>query len=124
MTAKWYVHDILQPYELPLVQRLLGAIFQQNNVLPYTARVSQDYFHAVTILPWPTRSQICLQSSMSGIICDGVLGESPTSLNELEAKLQQIWNKMSQDIIQNLYAALIPDRIASCIRARGGLTGY
>ncbi|GFW38716.1 uncharacterized protein TNCV_3880831 [Trichonephila clavipes] len=42
-----------------------------------------------------------------------------TSFNELEARLQQTWNEMSQDIIQNLYASL-PDRIASCIRARGG----
>ncbi|GFT83019.1 transposable element Tcb1 transposase [Trichonephila clavipes] len=42
----------------------------------------------------------------------------PISLNELEARLQQIRNEISQDIIQNLYA-LIPDRIASCIRARG-----
>ncbi|GFW19799.1 transposable element Tcb2 transposase [Trichonephila clavipes] len=47
----------------------------------------------------------------------------PTSLNELEASLQQIWNEMSQDIIQNLYASML-DRIASCIRARGGSTGY
>ncbi|GFX45041.1 DUF4817 domain-containing protein [Trichonephila clavipes] len=46
----------------------------------------------------------------------------PTSLNELEARLQQIWNEMSQDIIQNLYASM-PDRIASCIRAGDGSTG-
>ncbi|GFW79777.1 probable RNA-directed DNA polymerase from transposon X-element [Trichonephila clavipes] len=46
----------------------------------------------------------------------------PTSLIELEAKLQQIWNKMSQDIIHNLYASM-PDGIASCIRTRGGSTG-
>ncbi|GFW53462.1 RNA-directed DNA polymerase from mobile element jockey [Trichonephila clavipes] len=29
----------------------------------------------------------------------------PTSLNELEARLQQIWNEMSQEIIQNFYAS-------------------
>ncbi|GFY21870.1 transposable element Tcb2 transposase [Trichonephila clavipes] len=45
-----------------------------------------------------------------------------TSLNEQDARLQQIWNEISQDIIQNLYASM-PDRIASCIRARGGSTG-
>ncbi|PRD27911.1 UNVERIFIED_CONTAM: hypothetical protein NCL1_34010 [Trichonephila clavipes] len=28
----------------------------------------------------------------------------PTSLNELEARVQQIWNEMSQDMKQNLYA--------------------
>ncbi|GFV16921.1 transposable element Tcb1 transposase [Trichonephila clavipes] len=47
----------------------------------------------------------------------------PTSLNELETRLQQIWNAISQDIIQNLYASM-PDRIASYIRAREGSTGY
>ncbi|GFU00873.1 uncharacterized protein TNCV_4820001 [Trichonephila clavipes] len=47
----------------------------------------------------------------------------PTSLNELEARLWQIWNEISQDIIQNLYASM-PDRIASCIRAREGSTGH
>ncbi|GFW72294.1 transposable element Tcb1 transposase [Trichonephila clavipes] len=48
--------------------------------------------------------------------------EHPTNLNELEARLQTIWNEMSQDIIQNLYASMA-DRIASCIHARGGSTG-
>ncbi|GFW73879.1 transposable element Tcb1 transposase [Trichonephila clavipes] len=46
-----------------------------------------------------------------------------TSLNdELEARLQQIWNEMSQDIIQNVYA-LLPYRIASWMDARNGSTG-
>ncbi|GFX13767.1 hypothetical protein TNCV_1718751 [Trichonephila clavipes] len=43
------------------------------------------------------------------------------SLNELEARLQQIWSEMSQDIIQNMYVSM-PHRITSCIRARGGST--
>ncbi|GFU72438.1 uncharacterized protein TNCV_3573871 [Trichonephila clavipes] len=44
------------------------------------------------------------------------------SVNELEARLQQIWNEMSQDMIQNLYASM-PNSIASCIRAREGSIG-
>ncbi|GFT91639.1 uncharacterized protein TNCV_686671 [Trichonephila clavipes] len=47
----------------------------------------------------------------------------PTSLNELEARLQQIWYEMSQDIIQSLHASM-PNRIALCIHARGGSTRY
>ncbi|PRD22745.1 UNVERIFIED_CONTAM: hypothetical protein NCL1_48313 [Trichonephila clavipes] len=47
----------------------------------------------------------------------------PMSLNELEARLQQIWNEMSQGIIQNLYASM-PDRIVSCIRAIGDSPRY
>ncbi|GFV70541.1 transposable element Tcb2 transposase [Trichonephila clavipes] len=38
MTAQWYVHDILQPHVLPLMRRLPGAIFQQDNAQPHTAR--------------------------------------------------------------------------------------
>ncbi|GFU75635.1 transposable element Tcb1 transposase [Trichonephila clavipes] len=122
MTAQWYVHDILQPHVLPLMQRLPGAIFQQDNGRPHTARVSQDCLHTVTTLHWSARSP-----DLSPIehIWDhlGWRVGHPTSLNELEARLQHIWNEMSQDIIQNLYAS-IPDRIASCIRARRGSTGY
>ncbi|GFT47011.1 uncharacterized protein TNCV_3746901 [Trichonephila clavipes] len=47
--------------------------------------------------------------------------EHPTSLNELEARLQKIWSEVLQDIIQNFYASM-PDSITSCIRDRGGST--
>ncbi|GFX20110.1 transposable element Tcb2 transposase [Trichonephila clavipes] len=56
MTVQRYVHDILQPHVLPLMQRLPGAIFQQDNARPLTARVSQDCLLTVTTLPWPVRS--------------------------------------------------------------------
>ncbi|GFX81189.1 hypothetical protein TNCV_1911811 [Trichonephila clavipes] len=46
----------------------------------------------------------------------------PTSLNELEVRSQKIRNEMSQGILQNFYASM-PDRIASCIRARVCSTG-
>ncbi|GFT03960.1 uncharacterized protein TNCV_1731081 [Trichonephila clavipes] len=44
----------------------------------------------------------------------------PTSLVELEARLQQLWNTrgLSQDIIRNFYTSN-PARITSCIHARG-----
>ncbi|GFX06950.1 transposable element Tcb2 transposase [Trichonephila clavipes] len=122
MTAQRYVHDILQPHVLPLMQWLPGATFQQDNARPHMTRVSQDCLCTFTSLPGPARSPDLSQIEH---IWDHLRRQvrHPTSLNELEARLQQIWNEMSQDIIQNLYAS-IPDRIASCIRARGGSTGY
>ncbi|GFX54199.1 transposable element Tcb1 transposase [Trichonephila clavipes] len=51
MTVQWFVHDILQSHVLSLMQRLPGAIFQQDNARPHAARVSQDCFRTVTILP-------------------------------------------------------------------------
>ncbi|GFY14637.1 transposable element Tcb1 transposase [Trichonephila clavipes] len=48
MTAQRYVHDILQSHVLPLMQRLSGAIFQQDNARPHLVRVSQDCTRTVT----------------------------------------------------------------------------
>ncbi|GFS67303.1 transposable element Tcb2 transposase [Trichonephila clavipes] len=53
MTAQWYVHDILQLHLLSLMQRLPGAIFQQDNAQPHKAKGSQDCLCTVTTLPWP-----------------------------------------------------------------------
>ncbi|GFX76558.1 transposable element Tcb2 transposase [Trichonephila clavipes] len=55
MTVQWYVHDILQPHVLPVMQWLPGAIFQQVNDQPYTSRVSQDGIRTVTNFPCPAR---------------------------------------------------------------------
>ncbi|GFV88340.1 transposable element Tcb2 transposase [Trichonephila clavipes] len=83
---------------------LQGAIFQQDNAQSHTARVSQDCLRTVTTLPWPARSP---HLSPIEHIWDhlGRRVGHPTSLNELEARLQQIWSEMSQNIIQNLYAS-------------------
>ncbi|GFT04376.1 transposable element Tcb2 transposase [Trichonephila clavipes] len=71
MTAQRYFCDILQPHVLPLMQRLPGAISQQDNTQPHTAWVSQDCFRTVNTLLWPARSPDLFQSSMSEIIWDG-----------------------------------------------------
>ncbi|GFV10348.1 transposable element Tcb1 transposase [Trichonephila clavipes] len=69
MTAQQYIHDILQSHVLPLMQRLPGVIFQQDNARPHTARVSHKTVSAL-LLPFFGLSdpQICLQSSISGIL--------------------------------------------------------
>ncbi|GFY33004.1 transposable element Tcb1 transposase [Trichonephila clavipes] len=98
------------------------TIFQQDNARHHTIRVSQDWLRTVTTLPWPARSpDLCPIELISDHL--GRRVGHPTSLNELEASLRQMWNEMSQDSIQNLYASM-PDRITSCFRARGGSTWY
>ncbi|GFX29048.1 transposable element Tcb1 transposase [Trichonephila clavipes] len=96
---------------MPLMQRLPGAIFQQDNARPHTARVSRDCLRTVTALPWPARYPDLspIQHIWNHL---GRRVGHPTSLNELETMLQQICNEISQDIIQNLYDSM-PDRIAS-----------
>ncbi|GFS92869.1 transposable element Tc1 transposase [Trichonephila clavipes] len=89
MTAQRYVHDILQPHVLLLMQRLPGAILQQDNAQPDKARVPRDCLRSVTTLPSPAQSP-----DLSSIehIWDhlGRRVGHPTSLNELVARLQQI----------------------------------
>ncbi|GFS71236.1 transposable element Tcb1 transposase [Trichonephila clavipes] len=81
-----------------------------------------DCLRTVTTFLWPARSPDLPPIEHIWDHLGRRVG-TPTSLNELEARLQQIWNEMSLDIIQNSYASM-PDRMASCIRARRGSTGY
>ncbi|GFY17891.1 transposable element Tcb2 transposase [Trichonephila clavipes] len=122
MTAQRYVHDILQPHVLPLMQWLSEAIFQQDNARPHMARVSHDCLFPVTIHTWHARSPDLSPIEDFWDHLGRQVGH-PMSLNELEAWLLQIWNEMSQDILQNLYASMA-DSITSCIRARGSSTGH
>ncbi|GFX51603.1 transposable element Tcb1 transposase [Trichonephila clavipes] len=104
------------------MQRHPGAIFQNDNPQLYTARVSQDCLRTVTALSWHARSPYLFPIVPIFDHLGQRVGHT-RSLNEQEARLQQIWNKMSQDIIQKLYAPM-PDRIASCHHARGSSSGY
>ncbi|GFV82104.1 transposable element Tcb1 transposase [Trichonephila clavipes] len=53
LTGQRYVDDILRPHVGPFLYGLSGAIFQQDNARPHTAKVGQDY--VIFTLPWPVR---------------------------------------------------------------------
>ncbi|GFU74610.1 hypothetical protein TNCV_4900051 [Trichonephila clavipes] len=83
MTTEWYVHGILQTHALPLMQRLQGAIFQQA-MLGLTRQGCHKTISGLIFSFFGLHGpQICLQSSLSGII-SGRRFRHPTSLNELE----------------------------------------
>ncbi|GFT15429.1 DDE_3 domain-containing protein [Trichonephila clavipes] len=56
LTGQRYVDDILRPHVGPFPNGLPGAIFQQDNARPHTARVAQDFQRHFQTLPWPPRS--------------------------------------------------------------------
>ncbi|GFU86232.1 transposable element Tcb2 transposase [Trichonephila clavipes] len=56
LTGQRYVDDILRPHVGPFLNGLPGAIFQQDNARPHTARVVQDFLRHFQTLPWPVRS--------------------------------------------------------------------
>ncbi|GFT45926.1 DDE_3 domain-containing protein [Trichonephila clavipes] len=55
LTGQRYVDDILRPHVEPFLNGLPGAIFQQDNARPHTARFAQDFLRDFQTLPWPTR---------------------------------------------------------------------
>ncbi|GFX76069.1 HTH_Tnp_Tc3_2 domain-containing protein [Trichonephila clavipes] len=56
LTAHRYVDDILTPIVLPMLSSRPGAIYQQDNARPHTARLSQQCLQGYDVLPWPARS--------------------------------------------------------------------
>ncbi|GFV58871.1 transposable element Tcb2 transposase [Trichonephila clavipes] len=56
LTGQRYVDDILRPHVGPFLNGLPGAIFQQDNAHPHTARVAQDFLRHFQTLPWSARS--------------------------------------------------------------------
>ncbi|GFX69595.1 DDE_3 domain-containing protein [Trichonephila clavipes] len=56
LTGQRYVDDILRPHVGPFLNGLPGAIFQQGNARPPTAKVSQDFILHFQSLSWPARS--------------------------------------------------------------------
>ncbi|GFS91996.1 HTH_Tnp_Tc3_2 domain-containing protein [Trichonephila clavipes] len=51
LTARRYVDDILTPIVLPMLSSRPGAIYQQDNVCPHTARLSQQCLQGYDVLP-------------------------------------------------------------------------
>ncbi|GFX34069.1 transposable element Tcb2 transposase [Trichonephila clavipes] len=58
LTGQRYVDDILRPHVGPFLNGFPGAIFQQDNALPHTARVAQNFQRHFQTLPWPARSPV------------------------------------------------------------------
>ncbi|GFW45463.1 transposable element Tcb1 transposase [Trichonephila clavipes] len=56
LTSQCYVDYILRPHAEPFLNGLPGAIFQQDNAHPHTARVDQDFIRHFQTLPLPALS--------------------------------------------------------------------
>ncbi|GFX91227.1 transposable element Tcb1 transposase [Trichonephila clavipes] len=123
LTARRYVDDILTPIVLPMLSSRPGAIYQQDNARPHTARLSQQCLQGYDVLPWPARSP-----DLSPIehFWDALGRQLQPSRDtgELTAQMQRLWQDLPQGVISDLTESM-PHRIsASCIAARGGFTTY
>ncbi|GFV79828.1 transposable element Tcb1 transposase [Trichonephila clavipes] len=56
LTGQRCLDDILRPHVGSFLNGLPGAIFQQDNARPLTARITQDFIRHFQTLPWPAHS--------------------------------------------------------------------
>ncbi|GFU14484.1 transposable element Tcb1 transposase [Trichonephila clavipes] len=115
LTDQRYVDDILRPHVGLFLNGLPGAIFQQDNARPYTARVAQDFLRHFQTLPGPARS---FDLSPVEHVCDQLKRQMPSchAVHDLELAFQDLWVHLPQDNIRCLINSM-PDRVAACIAA-------
>ncbi|GFY16517.1 transposable element Tcb1 transposase [Trichonephila clavipes] len=122
LTSERYVDDILRPHVEPFLNGLLGAIFQQDDTRPHTARVAQDFLRHFQILSWPARSP---DLSPVEHVWDQLKRQMPSchSVHDLELAVQDLWAHLPQDNIRCLINSM-PNRVVACIAAGGGPARY
>ncbi|GFY35698.1 DDE_3 domain-containing protein [Trichonephila clavipes] len=122
LTGQRYVEDIPRTHVGPFLNGLPGAIFQQNNACPHTARVAQDFLRHFQTLPWQARSP---DLSPVEHVWDQLKRQMPSchSVHDLELAVQDLGAHLPHDNIRCLINS-IPDRVAARIAAGGGPTRY
>ncbi|GFX40272.1 transposable element Tcb2 transposase [Trichonephila clavipes] len=110
--------DILQPHVLPLMQRLPGAIFQQDNARPLTARLSPHCYNASLACPFPR--------FVSHRAYLGSFGMASWASHEFERTRGKVTANMERNVSRHPteLVCLNARSITSCIRGRGGPTRY
>ncbi|GFV68470.1 DDE_3 domain-containing protein [Trichonephila clavipes] len=89
LTGQRYVDDILRSDVGPFLNGIPGAIFQQDNARPHTARVVQDFLRHFQTLPWLARSPYW---SPVEHVWDQLKRQMPScrSLHDLELAVQDL----------------------------------
>ncbi|GFW88394.1 DDE_3 domain-containing protein [Trichonephila clavipes] len=102
-----------------------GAIYQQDNARPHTARQinSQQCLQGYDVLPngLPGHPDLSPIDHVWDTL--GRQLQPSRDTGELTAQMQRLWQDLPQGVISDLIESM-PRRISACIAARGGFTTY
>lgn len=104
------------------------SIFQQDNSRVHTANVVQEWFaeQEYDVLEWPANSpDLNIIEHVWAYIKHrlATYEHPPQGLNELWARVQDIWTSLPPEYLQNLYESM-PRCIRALLRSRGGQIKY
>lgn len=126
LTAQRYINNVLQPVVLPFIQQHPGAIFQQDNARPHSARVTTNFLAAnnVNTLPWPSLSaDMNPMEHVWDYVKRKVRERNVQNVQQLQAAITHEWNQIPALFLLRLTASM-RRRCTAVVNARGGHTRY
>ncbi|GFX03463.1 transposable element Tcb2 transposase [Trichonephila clavipes] len=124
VTAQRYRDEVLEPY-VRLFRGAVGPdfIFMDDNAPCHRALLIDGFPETENIqrMSWPANSPDL--NPIEHVWMYVVLSHPPSSVTELKRALQETWNRLSPQLIQNLIASMA-NRCAACLAVRGDHTPY
>lgn len=129
LTGIRYRDEIVRPLIIPTLRAIgHGSILQDDNATPHRALVVRDFMQRqqVVRMDWPARSpDLAPIENLWDILGRRVNDNHPPAADaaKLLQFLQQEWNAIPQQILQNLVNSM-RQRVLECLAANGGHTSY
>ena len=120
--------DILKENLLPTSNKQFSEnlIFQQDGASSHTAKSTKSWLenNNVHVIIWPSGSpDLSPIESLWGVMKKELRNQRPSNKDALKSKLQEIWDKISNDECQSLMNSM-QKRVQAVIQSKGDVTPY
>ena len=115
--------EILQKFDEKL--NIPGLIFQQDNAPIHKSQIVGQFFEQRrwNVLEWPPYSPDLNIIENLWSVVKKRLEKQTINWENLETKVQEIWDSIDQELVENLYNS-IPKRLDKVKKSRGAIIGY